>query len=55
MNTFRARANNHRQQMADTGVRVDSTMEEEEENTVSVDEGKLSNSESKMIRRVWNN
>ena len=41
--------------MADTGVRVDSTMEEEEENTVSVDEGKLSNSESKMIRRVWNN
>jgi len=43
--------------MAYTGVRVDSTMEEEEGegNTISIDEGKLSRNERKRIRRVGMN
>jgi PhoPQ-activated pathogenicity-related protein len=49
MNTFWARAKNRRQQMAYTGVRVDSTIEEEEGNTISVDEEKLSSNERKGL------
>jgi hypothetical protein len=41
--------------MEHTGVRVDSTMGEEEGNTISVDEGKLSSNEGKRIRRVGKN
>jgi rRNA processing protein Gar1 len=41
--------------MAYTGVRVDSTMEEEEGNTIYIDEGKLSRNERKRIRRVGKN
>lgn len=55
MNIFWTRAKNRREQMAYTGVRVDSTMEEEEGNTISIDEGKLSSIETKRIRRVGKN
>jgi len=41
--------------MAYTGVRVDSTIEEEEKNTISVGEGKLSSNERKRIRKVGKN
>jgi hypothetical protein len=55
MNIFWARAKNGREQMAYTGVRVDSTMGEKEGNTISIDEGKLSSNEGKRIRRAWKN
>jgi hypothetical protein len=45
MNMFWARAKNRREQMGYTGVLVDSTMEEDEGNTISIDERKLSSSE----------
>jgi hypothetical protein len=52
MNTFWARAKNRREEMAYTGVIVDSMMEGVEGNTILIDEGKLSTSERKGIRRV---
>jgi hypothetical protein len=52
MNMFWARAKNRREEMAYTGVVVDSTMEGAEWNTISIDEGKLSTSERERIRRV---
>jgi uncharacterized membrane protein len=55
MNIFWARAKNGREQMAYTGVRVDSTMGEKEGNTISIDEGKLSSNEGKRIRRAGKN
>lgn len=55
MNIFWARAKHRREQMAHTDVRVDSTMEEEEGNMISIDEGKLSRNERNRIRRVGKN
>jgi hypothetical protein len=49
MNLFWAHAKNRKDQMAYTGVRVDSTMEEEEGNTISIDEGKLSRTREKGL------